>query len=442
MNNRFLLLALLDCVLFAPSVFADESPRPNILIIFTDDQGYGDLGCFGSTTHDTPRLDRLAAEGTKFTSFYAQSVCGPSRSALLTGRYPVRSGGWKMPTEEITWAELLQTAGYNTACIGKWDVSNREELLDRMPNAQGFDYYFGALGANDEGEIFYHENNQDAGRSDDMASITRLYTTKAIDFLTDLRDPDKPFALYLAHTMMHTDIDASPRFKGRSDGGLYGDALEELDYETGRLLDELDRLGLAKNTLVMFTTDNGPWNQDRYRQGERGHPAGAKFWGDSGPLREGKGSMYEGGVRTPCIIRWPGRVPAGVESGAIFATLDFLPTFANLAGFDVPTDRVIDGVDQTDLLLGINAVGARENFIYTTVIPEHAANGIRRGKWKYLRAEQFVPGYAEVARDEVPELYDLEADIGETRNLAEEHPDVVRRLRYELDTFWAEAAGK
>ncbi|MEM1331658.1 MAG: sulfatase-like hydrolase/transferase [Planctomycetota bacterium] len=416
-----------------------EAPRPNILVIFTDDQGYADFGSFGSTTHDTPRMDGLAAEGTRFTDFYAQSVCGPSRSALLTGRYPVRSRGWNMPPEEITWGELLQTAGYQTACIGKWDVSNRQEDIPRMPNAQGFDYFFGALGANDNGVIFYHQNNQSAGSSDDMSSITRLYTDKAIDYLTNMRDPARPFALYLSHTMPHTDIDASPQFLGQSDGGLYGDVIEEFDFETGRLLDTLDELGLTENTLVIYTTDNGPWNQDLYIDNETGHPPGSKFWGDSGPLREGKGSNYEGGVRAPCIIRWPGRVPAGVESDAVFTTLDLLPTFATLAGFDLPNDRIIDGVDQTNLILGRDPDGARETYVYTSQIPRVVANGIRRGKWKYLRPVHFVPGYAVINRAQVDELYDLEADIGETTNLAGQYPEIVNELKLELDRFWAEA---
>ena len=416
-----------------------EAARPNILVIFTDDQGYADFGSFGSTTHGTPRMDALAAEGTRFTDFYAQSVCGPSRSAILTGRYPVRSRGWNMPPEEVTWAELLKTVGYQTACVGKWDVSNRQENIPRMPNAQGFEYFFGALGANDNGVIFYHQNNQAAGSSSDMSSITRLYTDKAIDYLTNMRDPTKPFALYLSHTMPHTDIDASPQFLGQSDGGLYGDVIEEFDFETGRLLDTLDQLGLAENTVVIYTTDNGPWNQDLYIDNETGHPPGSKFWGDSGPLREGKGSNYEGGVRAPCIIRWPGRVPAGVESDAVFTTLDLLPTFATLAGFDLPNDRIIDGVDQTNLILGVDPDGARETYVYTSQIPRVVANGIRRGKWKYLRPEQFVPGYAVVDRAEVDELYDLEADIGETTNLAEQYPEIVNQLRLELDRFWAEA---
>ncbi|MEL6312334.1 MAG: sulfatase/phosphatase domain-containing protein, partial [Pseudomonadota bacterium] len=195
----------------------------------------------------------------------------------------------------------------------------------------------------------------------------------------------------------------------------------------------------ADDTIVIVTTDNGPWNQDLYINNETGHPPGSKFWGDSGPLREGKGSNYEGGVRAPCIIRWPGRVPAGVESDAVFTTLDLLPTFATLAGFDLPDDRVIDGVDQTELLLGKDADGARQTYVYTSQIPRIVANGIRRGKWKYLRPQHFVPSYAVIDRDEVDELYDLEADIGEANNLADQYPEIVSQLRLELDRFWAEA---
>lgn len=437
---------LISLLLMAPALagLAADAPRPNILIIFTDDQGYADLGCFGSTTHKTPRMDELAKQGTKYTSFYAQAVCGPSRSALLTGRYPVRSGGWGMPAEEITWAELMQGAGYQTAAIGKWDVSDRRAILPRMPLAQGFDYYFGALGANDNGTIHYHENNDKHSSSDDMASITRLYTDKAIAYLKDKRDPDKPFALYLSHTMMHTDIDASPRFKGKSKGGLYGDVVEEFDYETGRLLDVLDELKLTNNTLVIYTTDNGPWNQEAYRRNEKGHPEGAKFWGDAGPLRAGKGSNYEAGVRVPAIVRWPGRVKAGAESDALFATLDFLPTFATLCGFEVPADRPIDGVDQADLLLGKDADGKRQTFYYTAHASRkkniYAINGIRVGKWKYLKAEHVISSYAQDEnRKQIEELYDLQADVGETTNLAAQHPEIVKQLREQMETWWAGA---
>ncbi len=406
---------------------ASEPPRPNILIIFTDDQGYGDLGCYGSKTNKTPRMDQLAKEGTKFTNFYSQHVCGPARSALLTGRYPVRSKGWGMPADEITFAELIKKSGYQTACIGKWDVSNRKPIIKRMPNAQGFDYYFGTLGANDGGNVRFHENNEAAGGTKDMGSLIELYTDKAIDYLKNERDPKRPFVLYVAHTMMHTIIDASPKFKGRSKGGLYGDVVEEFDFHTGRLLDAVDQLELRENTLVIYTTDNGPWNQPAYTDNKKGHPKGSIFWGDAGPLRAGKGSCYEAGSRAPCIVRWPGKVPSGKVSDAVFATIDFLPTFANLAGYQVPADRTIDGVDQTELLLGQSEYGARETFYYQ-------GNGVRQGKWKYLVAKQQVPGYArDNARSEVEELYDLDADIGETSNLAEEHPDKVKELRALLE---------
>lgn len=400
--------------------------KPNILIIFTDDQGYGDLACYGNQKNQTPRLDQLAKEGTRFTSFYSQTVCGPSRSALLTGRYPQLSRGWGMAADETTFAELIRAVGYQTACVGKWDVSNRRAIVDRMPNAQGFDYYFGPLGANDGGLVKFHENNEEAGTTEDMGSLTRLYTDKSIDYLENKRDPKKPFILYLAHTMMHTIIDASAKFRGKSAGGLYGDVVEEFDHETGRLLDKLDELGLRDNTLVIYTTDNGPWNQPKYYERKKGHPAGSIFWGESGPLRNGKGSCYEGGYRAPCIVRWPGNVPVGRVSDAVWATVDFLPTFAHLAGFKVPTDRPIDGVNQTDLLLGRTENG-RASFYFDNA-------GIRIGKWKYLRPNAHFYGYAiEDNREQVAELYDLDADIGETTNLAAKHPDILARLKRETD---------
>ena len=400
-----------------------RAKKPNFVIIFTDDQGYGDLGCFGSKTIRSPRLDKLAKEGTRFTSFYAQPVCGPSRSALLTGRYPIRSKGWSMPADEITFAELLKKAGYTTGCIGKWDVSNRKPIIDRMPNAQGFDYYFGTLGANDNGSVRFHHNNEAAGATRDMAGLTRLYTDKGIEFLK--ANKDKPFLLYLAHTMMHTVIDASPKFKGKSTGGLYGDVVEEFDYETGRLLDAIDELGLAANTLVLYTSDNGPWNN--MQKPLRARHKGAIAWGASGPLREGKGSSWEGGVRVPCIVRWPGHVPAGRESGAIFSTLDVMPTLAGLAGYDVPTDRIIDGVDQTALLTGKSANGARDNFYYFCGTNMH---GVRKGKWKLmLPNRKYCYGYVKDRGTKGVELYDLETDVGEKNNVADKNPEIVAELQ-------------
>ena len=416
------LALILSACLGVIAVLGAEPLRPNILIIFTDDQGYADLACYGNRKNKTPRLDQLAKEGTRFTSFYSQTVCGPSRSALLTGRQPIRSGGWGMPADEITWAELVRKAGYQTACIGKWDVSNRKAIIPRMPNAQGFDYYFGALGANDNGTVKFHENNEAAGTTRDMGSLTRLYTDKSIDFLKNKRDPGKPFILYVAHTMMHTIIDASPKFRGTSKGGLYGDVVEEFDYETGRLLDILDELKLFKNTLVIYTSDNGPWNQDKYTKRKQGHPKDAIFWGEAGPLRNGKGSPYEAGYRLPCIVRWPGKVPVERVNDAIFATIDFMPTFANLCGFEVPEDRRIDGMDQTDLLLGKRETG-REYFYFNRA-------GVRKGRWKYLKPDAHFHGYAvDDSRKKVDELYDLEADLGERTNLADQHPKIVAGLK-------------
>ena len=287
---------------------------------------------------------------------------------------------------------------------------------------QGFEYYFGPLGANDAGIVHFHENNQPAGNTRDMGSLIGLYTDKSISWLRDRREPDKPFVLYLAHTMMHTIIDASDRFRGTSAGGLYGDVVEEFDYETGRLLDALDALNLKDNTLVLFTSDNGPWNQDKYTRRKKGHPKGSIFWGEAGPLRNGKGSCYEGGYRLPCIARWPGRIPEGRESDAIFATIDFLPTLATLAEFDVPADRPIDGIDQTELLLGKRETG-RPYFYY------HNA-GVREGVWKYLKPDAHFHGYAvDDSRPKVDELYNLETDLGERQNLAERFPKKVAELK-------------
>ncbi|HIF01164.1 MAG TPA: hypothetical protein EYQ63_30220 [Fuerstia sp.] len=403
---------------------AAEQPdkRPNFVVVFTDDQGYGDLSCYGSETIRTPRIDQLAREGIRFTSFYAQVVCGPSRSALLTGRYPVRSLGWSMPASEITIAELLKEAGYATGCVGKWDVSNRAAIPERMPNAKGFDYYYGTLGANDNGRVVFHENNERVGDTDDMASLTGLYTDTSIEFLQ--QNKDKPFFLYLAHTMVHSVIEASAEFKGKSKGGLYGDTVEELDYHTGRLLDAIDELGLRDNTLVIFTTDNGPWNNLQQALAKKHN--GQIAWGSSGPLRAGKGSTYEGGLRVPCIARWPGHVPAGRTSDAIFATIDFLPTFGRLAGYDPPDDRIVDGVDQTDLLTGKSEVGARNDYSYFCKGELHA---VRKGPWKLILPDRKKHyGYVKDKGSQRAELYNLVQDIGESSDQADAHPEVVKEL--------------
>lgn len=439
MNRRTFLKRLGAAVLAAGTVgrlplrAVEQKRKPNIVIIFTDDQGYGDLACYGSKTIRSPRLDKLAREGTRFTDFYAQPVCGPSRSALLTGRYPVRSQGWSMPESEITFAELLKTVGYTTGCIGKWDVSNRKDIKGRVPNDQGFDYYWGTLGANDNGAVRLYDNRNPIGVDRDMAGLTRRYTDRGIEFLK--ANKDRPFMLYLAHTMAHSVVDATPEFKGKSRGGLYDDVIEELDYHTGRLLDAIDELGLRDNTLVIFTTDNGPWNNMQAPLRKKHN--GAVAWGSSGPLREGKGSTWEGGVRVPCIVRWPGHVPAARVSDAIFSTVDFMPTFAALTGYEVPRDRIIDGVDQTALLFGESEKGARDHLYY---LCRNELHGVRKGKWKLLVANRKnYYGYVKDRGSDGIELYNLESDIGEKHNVAGLHPEIVSEMLELIEAFrWPE----
>ena len=413
---------------------AAQTSRPNFLIIFIDDMGYGDLGCYQGDSARTPNIDRLAGEGTRFTSFYAQTVCGPSRGALMTGRYPHRvGGGWTTNTEEVFVSEVLQEAGYITGCVGKWDMSRRRYQEALVPNSQGFDYYYGALGANDGNKVTLYQNREELETTTDMAGLTELYTDKSIEFLTEHKD--EPFFLYLAHTMMHVVIDASPRFRDRTGNGLYADTLEELDAETGRLLAALDDLGLRDNTVVLLTSDNGPWSNDQLQQ----HTKNAKYvswtdgpeipWGSSGPLRGAKGSTWEGGVRVPGIVRWPNRVPAGRTNVAIISTLDVLPTFAALAGASnkVPKDRIIDGVDQRELLLGRNEVGARDGFLY---FEGDELQAVRSGPWK-LRLPDLKELRTWTENDHGTnklELYQLDRDIGESSNVAAQNPDVVERL--------------
>lgn len=415
-----------------PALAAAE--KPNFLIIFVDDVGYGDPSCYGNQDARTPHIDRLAEQGTRFTSFYAQTVCGPSRGALMTGRYPHRvGGGWRTNAEEVFVSEVLKKAGYATGCVGKWDMSRRRYIEDLVPNAQGYDYYFGPLGANDRNQVTLWHNREKLKTTEDMASLSRLYTDKSIEFLKQHRD--EPFLLYVAHTMMHVVIDASPEYRNRTGKGLYADTLEELDDQIGRLLAALDDLGLRENTLVLFTSDNGPWSNDQKRQ----HAKNAKYvewtkgpeipWGDSGPLRGAKGSTWEGGVRVPGIVRWPGHVPAGKTSDAIISTLDVLPTFAALAGASehVPSDRVIDGVNQTQLLLGKEEQGARDGFWY---YEGDELQAVRQGPWK-LRLPNLkrLRNWTELDRGtQEIELYHLQRDIGESKNVADEHPDVVKRL--------------
>lgn len=425
--------------------FTATAERPNFLILFIDDMGYGDPSCYGNTEVRTPHIDQLAKEGMRFTSFYAQPVCGPSRAALMTGRYPQRTGGgWHTRSEEVFLSEILKAQGYRTACIGKWDMSERRYQKDLVPNAQGFDHYFGPLGANDANKVTLYENHKQLETSNDMAGLSRLYTDKSIEFL-EKQKQGEPFFLYLAHTMMHVVIDASPEFRDRTGKGIYADTLVELDHEIGRLLAKLEQLGLAENTVVLFTSDNGPWSNNHEFEAAKN----AKYvewtkgpktpWGNSGPLRGAKGSTWEGGVRVPGIVRWPGKVEAGSTSDAIVSTLDVLPTFSALAGAadEVPTDRIIDGVDQSALWLGKSAKGARDHFLY---YHQGELQAVRKGPWKlrmprisrmYTRWPEFDRG----TRD--TELYHLGDDLAESTNLAGQKPEVIKELMEFADDLTA-----
>lgn len=417
---------------------------PNFVIIFTDDQGYQDAGCFGSPDIRTPRLDRMAGEGMKFTSFYAQPICGPSRAALMTGCYPMRvaeRGNIKqvhpiLHEKEITIAEVLKTRGYATACFGKWDLAKHSQsdcFIDLFPTRQGFDYFFGTPTSNDS-IVNLYRNEELIEPKADMATLTQRYTDEAIAFIR--RHRTEPFFVYIPHTMPHTRLAASARFRGKSKRGLYGDVIEEIDFNVGRLLDALQELDLADNTYVLFTSDNGPWliKNKNHADGHLPNDHG----GSAGPLRSGKVSTFEGGVRVPAILWGPGRVPAATVCDRIATTMDILPTFAALAGADVPSDRVIDGEDIRHLFHGrFDQANPDKAFFYYLRVHLQA---VRQGKWKlHLPREKEPIGTAPFSRNthiapadrvgfEEPFLVDLENDPGETTSVAAEHPDVVARL--------------
>jgi arylsulfatase A-like enzyme len=433
----------------------EAAERPNIVVVFADDLGYGDLGCYGSKTIETPHLDRLAAEGLRLTSFYAQAVCGPSRAALLTGCYPIRvaePGNRKnqhtvLHPREITIAEILRDSGYATGCIGKWHLGARAKDAATgfdpatMPNAQGFDEFFGTplyngftVGVADASFRSTILRNEEivVPAVESWDGITQDYTREAIDFIR--RHRERPFFLYLAHNMPHIPLGASERFRGRSAGGPYGDAVEELDWSCGEIVKTLRELGLAERTLVIFTSDNGPWIETTKGM----EPGGVPFIprdhsGSVGPLRGYKMVTWEGGLRVPCIAWWPGTIPAGTSSDAPVATIDFLPTFAQLAGGSPPADCVIDGRDLGDLLRDPAHTPSPHEAIYYYCFTHLQA--VRSGRWKFVRKRPAHPPwvgfsgrFAGNAVDELS-LYDLENDIGETTNVAAAHPEVLARLR-------------
>jgi arylsulfatase A-like enzyme len=423
----------------APGEEPAKPDRPrNVVIILADDQGYGDLGCYGAKDFSTPNLDRMAKEGVRFTDFYvAQAVCSASRAALLTGCYPNRIGILYalVPTDnhgisdrEKTLAELLATRGYATAIYGKWHLGHHAKFL---PTRHGFDDYFGLPYSNDmwpnhptdkypdlplvEGEKVI-ENNPD------QTKLTTWYTERAVKFID--KNKDRPFFLYVPHSMPHVPLHVSDKFKGRSKQGLYGDVIMEIDWSVGEILKALKKHGLDERTLVIYTSDNGPWLSY------------GKHAGSAGPLREGKKTTWEGGVRMPCIARWPGKIPAGTVCREPAMTIDILPTVAKLAGAELPK-HAIDGLDIWPLLAGTPGAKCPHEALYFYWY--HHLQAVRSGRWKLHFAHAYdTLGDTPPGKDGLPAkytevttplaLFDLEKDVGETKNVADQHPDVVRRL--------------
>ena len=438
------LFAFFVALTFSVSTQAERKDRPNFVVIFTDDQGYQDIGCFGSPDIRTPRLDAMAKQGMKFTSFYAQPVCGPSRAALMTGCYPMRvaeRGHTKqvhpiLHQDEITIAEVLKTRGYATGCFGKWDLAKHAQtgfFLDLFPTRQGFDYFYGTPTSNDRVAHLYR-NEKLIEPNSNMATLTRRYTDEAIAFIRKHRQ--QPFFVYLPHTMPHTRLDASPQFKGKSPRGLYGDVIEEIDFNVGRILDAIRKLKLADHTYVLFTSDNGPWLIKNKDLADGRLPT--DHGGSAGPLRSGKVSTFEGGVRVPTILWGPNRVPAGTTCDSIATTMDLLPTFAALAGAKPPADRVIDGEDILHLFHG-DFAKANPDKAYYYYLRVHL-QAVRQGQWKlHLPRAKEPIGAAPFSRnahiapaDRIgfakPFLINLEKDLGETTDVSAQNLKVVRRL--------------
>jgi len=414
-----------------------ETP-PNFVIIYCDDLGYSDIGSFGAQGFETPNLDRLAREGRRFTNFYtAQPVCSSSRAALLTGCYPNRIGitGALNPKDkhgindrEMTIGNLLKSRGYATAVVGKWHLGHHPQFL---PTRHGFDEYFGLPYSNDMGSpdathkfpnVPLIEGEKTIENGPDQSQLTTRYTERAVDFIE--RKHDLPFFLYVAQTMPHVPLYVSDKFKGKSAQGMFGDVVMEIDWSVGQILDALDRFKLAERTLVIFSSDNGPW----LVYGNHG--------GSARPFREGKLTVFEGGVREPCVMRWPGHIPADTVCDQPVMTIDLLPTIARLAGGTLPADRVIDGRDIWPLMAGEPDAKSPHEVLYFYWL--EGLQALRWGHWKLQLAHssQHVTepgqdgrrGKVESERVELS-LYDLETDPGETKNVAKDHPDIVARMQ-------------
>jgi arylsulfatase A-like enzyme len=453
MPARFTFRHCFDCILLTisaanllvgwcqPARAADQPRGPSVVVIFTDDQGYGDVGCYGAKGFETPNLDRMAREGIRFTDFYvAQPVCSASRAALLTGCYPNRIGilGALGPSnkhgisdQEKTIAQVLKPRGYATAIYGKWHLGHRPQFL---PTRHGFDDYFGLPYSNDmwpkhptAGRLFpalpLIEGEKTIATNPDQTQLTTWYTERAVRFIE--KNKAQPFFLYVAHNMPHVPLHVSDKFKGKSKQGLYGDVIMEIDWSVGEILAALKKHGLDEQTLVIFTCDNGPWLS-------YGNHAGS-----AGPLREGKGTTWDGGTREPCIMRWPGKIPAGSVCHEPAMTIDVLPTVARLAGAELPKHK-IDGLDIWPLISGKpGAKSPHEGYYFYW---GRALQAVRSGKWKL----HFPHAYTTLAgkaggEDGKPApysqgetalaLYDLESDPGEKINVADKHPELVKRLQ-------------
>jgi arylsulfatase A len=428
-----------------------QAAKPNFIIIFTDDQGYEDLGCFGSPLIKTPEIDKMAAEGARFSSFYsANAICSASRAALLTGRYPSRNGVFHvyypgankgLNAEEFTIAEVLKPAGYRTAIIGKWHLGDRPQFL---PTTQGFDSYFGIPYSNDmwinkdqqfavdaqffDGYTLEQVQSGEAGKRKDRGGkvplmrddkiieypvdqtyITKRYTDEAIQIIDESKQADQPFFIYLAYSMPHVPLYTAPEFAGKSERGSYGDTIEEMDFHVGRLLDHLKASGADQDTLVIFTSDNGPWKLSKGRGGS------------AAPLRGAKFSTYEGGHRVPCVMWWPGTIPAGTDTDVIATTLDFMPTLAGLAGAELPQDRILDGYDMTGILkAGDSGKTNYDRFFYWS---KQHITALRMDDMKLrIKIDNKTKERAQ------PELYNLAEDISESNNLATQMPEVVEQM--------------
>lgn len=437
---RTILLAVcFTLTVFLSSGLPAERP-PNFIVIYCDDLGYGDIGPFGAQGYATPNLDRMAAEGMKFTDFHsAAAVCSASRVALMTGCYPQRVGilGALGPNakvgineNEVLIPEVLKQRGYATAIFGKWHLGDNPRFL---PTRHGFDTYFGLPYSNDMWPN--HPTNAKAypplpliegekviQKMPDQTQLTTWYTERAVQFIQE--NKERPFFLYVPHSMPHVPLFVSDKFKGKTERGLFGDVIAEIDWSVGQILSTLKSSGIDEQTLVLFSSDNGPWLS-------YGNHAG-----NAGPLREGKGTTWDGGHLEPTLARWPGKIPAGKVCKELTATIDVLPTFAKLAGAEPPQDRIIDGLDIWPLMSGVEgAKTPHDRFYYYWAFGLEA---VRSGPWKLHVPHEYRSLAGEPGKDGTPgpyktvktdlALYNLENDVGEKTNLADQNPQVVKKL--------------